>query len=300
VALPDGRTLAYVIDAQNRRVGKKVDGTLVQAWLYQDQLNPVAELDGAGNVMARFFYGSRPNVPGLMIRGGTTYRILSDHLGSPRLVVNAATGTVAQRLDYDEWGRVTLDTNPGFQPFGFAGGLYDQDAGLLRLGARDYDAVTGRWASKDRRRFRGRSTSLYEYAKSDPLNMVDSDGRNPVPAVLAIGAAGGCAAGIGLRHHFDASELDEDLTEIQERGELIDFLGETIEGLQGLIDRCRDPEERAVLEANKAEIKKLRKDLTESMLDPVKDDIADSIKNTFIDIGLQTCAAAFSIVGALF
>jgi hypothetical protein len=32
---------------------------------------------------------------------------------------------LAQRLDYDAWGNVTTDTNPGFQPFGFAGGLYD-------------------------------------------------------------------------------------------------------------------------------------------------------------------------------
>ncbi len=43
------------------------------------------------------------------------------------------------RLDYDEFGRVLLDTNPGFQPFGFAGGHYDPDTQLVRFGARDYD-----------------------------------------------------------------------------------------------------------------------------------------------------------------
>ena len=35
---------------------------------------------------------------------------------------------VVQRVDYDEFGRVTSDTNPAFQPFGFAGGLYDPKA----------------------------------------------------------------------------------------------------------------------------------------------------------------------------
>ena len=35
------------------------------------------------------------------------------------------------------------DTNPGFQPFGFAGGMYDAATGLVRFGARDYDAETG-------------------------------------------------------------------------------------------------------------------------------------------------------------
>jgi hypothetical protein len=27
----------------------------------------------------------------------------------------------------DEFGNVLADSNPGFQPFGFAGGLYDAD-----------------------------------------------------------------------------------------------------------------------------------------------------------------------------
>ena len=62
MSLPDGRSIEYVLDGQNRRIGKKVNGVLVQAWLYQDRLNPVAELDGAGNVVARFVYGSKPNV----------------------------------------------------------------------------------------------------------------------------------------------------------------------------------------------------------------------------------------------
>ena len=59
---------------------------------------------------------------------------MTDYLGSVRLVMNAATGAVAQRLDCDAFGRVTLDTNPGFQPFGFAGGQYDADTGLVRFG----------------------------------------------------------------------------------------------------------------------------------------------------------------------
>jgi len=84
-----------------------------------------------------------------MVQWSTTYRILSDHLGSVRLVINTSTGAVAQRIDYDEFGNITSDSNPGFQPFGFAGGLSDADTGLTRFGARDYDAPTGRWTAKD-------------------------------------------------------------------------------------------------------------------------------------------------------
>ncbi|MGH7164327.1 MAG: RHS repeat domain-containing protein, partial [Nitrospiraceae bacterium] len=146
---PTGFTVEYVVDGQNRRIGKKVNGTLTQGFLYQNQLNPVAELDGAGNVVARFVYGTKANVPDYVVKGAVTYRIVSDHLGSPRLVINTADGSVAQRMDYDEFGNVLLDTNPGFQPFGFAGGLSDQHTSLTRFGARDYDAVTGRWTAKD-------------------------------------------------------------------------------------------------------------------------------------------------------
>jgi RHS repeat-associated protein len=99
---------------------------------------------------------------------------------------------VAQRLDYDAFGNVLTDTNPGFQPFGFAGGLYDPATGLVRFGARDYDAETGRWTAKDPIRFDSSGTNLYEYAKNDPINFVDLVGQNPV----AIGI--GIAIGIGL------------------------------------------------------------------------------------------------------
>ena len=144
-----------------------MNGALVQGWLYQDALEPVAELDGAGNVVARFVYGSSAHVPDYLVKGGATYRIVSDHLGSVRLVVNATSG-VSQRIDYDEFGVVTLDTTPGFQPFGFAGGLYDADTGLVRFGARDYDAETGRWTAKDPIGQVG-GINVYNYVDNNPL-----------------------------------------------------------------------------------------------------------------------------------
>ena len=63
VTLPDGTRIEYLIDGLNRRIGKEVNEVLIQRFLYQDQLNPVAELDGSGNIVARFVYGTRSNVP---------------------------------------------------------------------------------------------------------------------------------------------------------------------------------------------------------------------------------------------
>jgi RHS repeat-associated protein len=180
VTLPDATQIDYVIDGQDRRIGKKVNGTLVQGFLYQNKLAPVAELDGANNLVSRFVYGSRRNVPDYMIKGGATYRLIADHLGSVRLVVDVNTGAVAQRMDYNEFGVVLIDTNPGFQPFGFAGGLYDRDTGLVRFGARDYDAQTGRWTAKDPILFDGGDTNLYGYVLNDPVNFTDQTGEKGV------------------------------------------------------------------------------------------------------------------------
>ncbi len=178
VTLPNNKLIEYVVDGRGRRVGKKVDSILVNGFLYHDRFNPVAQLDQSGNVVSRFVYAEQPNVPAYMIKDGISYRIISDHLGNVRLVVNASTGVVSQRIDYDEFGLVILDTNPGFQPFGFAGGIYDADTGLVRFGFRDYDAETGRWTTKDRLGFRG-GINLYAYVNSDPINKLDITGLDP-------------------------------------------------------------------------------------------------------------------------
>lgn len=85
-------------------------------------------------------------------------------------------------MDFDEYGNVLLDTNPGFQPFGFAGGIYDLHTKLVRFGARDYDAEVGRWLSKDKALFNGGLTSFYVYVNNNPVNWIDPFGLIKVKA----------------------------------------------------------------------------------------------------------------------
>ncbi len=148
--------------------------------------------------MTRYVFGSKPNVPDYLVdTNGNKYRVLSDHLGSPRLVVNAATGVVAEEIDYDEFGNVTNDTNPGFTVFGFAGGLYDQDTGFVRFGARDYDGSVGRWTSKDPIGFAG-GRNLYGYVVNDPVNRFDPYGTNGWDCATALGQEAAVCLGAAL------------------------------------------------------------------------------------------------------
>jgi len=176
VTLPGGTIIDYLIDPENRRVGKRRNGALQYGLLYQDSLNPIAELDAGGNIRSVFLYAEKGNVPSEIIMGAKRYRVISDHLGSVRAVVDIDDGTVKQEMDYGVWGNVTRDTNPGFQPFGFAGGIYDPDTKLTRFGARDYDAETGRWTAKDPIHFNGGDPNLYGYVANDPVNFVDPTG----------------------------------------------------------------------------------------------------------------------------
>jgi len=197
VILADGTNIEYIVDGKNRRIGKKVNGATVQKFVYLNQLEPVAELNADNTVKTLFVYGTKPHVPEYLIKDGEKYRVVSDERGSVRLVVKLSDGTIAQRIDYDEFGNVLTDTNPGFQPFYFAGGIYDLDTKLTKFGARDYDAKIGRWTSKDPIRFDG-GFNHYNYCDGDPVNFVDVNGLNIVTTYSINFSGLGFQAEIGL------------------------------------------------------------------------------------------------------
>lgn len=161
VVLPSGDVVDYLVDAAGRRIGKTVNGVLTQAWIWRSRLQPVAEVDASDAVLKRFVYAGGGNVPVYMTMATGSYRLIMDHLGSVRLVVDAVTGAVAQELEYDAWGRVVVDTNPGFQPFsaGLSGGL-----------------------------------NLYGYSGNDPHNRIDSTGLDDWSAGWA--SVGGQVTGL--------------------------------------------------------------------------------------------------------
>jgi len=179
VQQPNGTTIEYLTDPSHRRIGKRINGIRVQGFIYQSSIRISAEIGANNEIVSRFVYAGGVNVPSYMVRGGISYRLITDHLGSPRFVVRTSDGIVTQELDYDEFGNVILDTNPGFQPFGFAGGLYDPDTSLAKFGARDYYSLIGRWTSKDPIRFSS-GLNFYNYVSNDPINAIDVLGLDAI------------------------------------------------------------------------------------------------------------------------
>jgi len=172
VTLPDGTFIEYVHDPLGRRIAKKVNGTVVEKYLWQGLTRLLVVYDGSDTLLMRFEYADG-RMPVAMSKGGFAYYLTYDQVGSLRVVADVF-GSVVKGIEYDSFGNIINDTNPSFIiPFGFAGGLHDRDTNLVRFGFRDYDPDVGRWTAKDPIFFAGGDMDLYGYCLNDPVNWVD-------------------------------------------------------------------------------------------------------------------------------
>ncbi len=172
------QSLTYEYDGRGRQVRVASSGSTLVRRIYEDDLRIAAEFDDSGVVSKEYVFGSSVNAPEYVIIGGVKYRYIKDHLGSARLLVKVTDGTIAQRIDYNENGHVTYNSNPGFQAYGFAGGIYDEAVSLVKFGARWYDPSNGRWTTKDPIRFDGGDMNLFGYVQNDPINFIDPKGQS--------------------------------------------------------------------------------------------------------------------------
>jgi RHS repeat-associated protein len=175
-------SVEYRQDALGRRIARVVSGTVTARWVYSG-IHPVGEYDASWGLKRVFVYATRTHVPDVVLANASgtwvPYRVVTDHLGSVRRVVRVSDGEVVQRMRYDSYGRVLQDeAASGWErvPFGYAGGLYDRVTGLVRFGAREYDASVGRWLSKDPIGFDGGDRNVYAYVGNTPSMHVDPNG----------------------------------------------------------------------------------------------------------------------------
>jgi RHS repeat-associated protein len=168
-------TVEYQHNALGNRVAKKVDGNIVEKYLWQNKTTLLAIYDENDNLLQRFEY-TLGQTPTAFTQGTNRYYIITDQIGTPRFITDE-TGTLVKQIDYDAYGNVIADTNPAMDiPFGFAGGLKDNHTGLIRFGYRDFAPETGRWTARDPIGFAGGDTNLYGYVGGNSIQFIDLSG----------------------------------------------------------------------------------------------------------------------------
>jgi len=172
VTRPNGSIISYDHDPFGRRIVKRIDGNIVEKYLWAGSTKLLAVYDGSNNLVMRFHYTDE-RMPASMVKEGVVYYLVYDQVGSIRAVVDTS-GNIVKKVDYDSFGSIINDSNSTFTvPFGFAGGLHDRDTGLVRFGLRDYDPAIGRWTAIDPIDFDGGDVNLFNYVSSDSVNWID-------------------------------------------------------------------------------------------------------------------------------
>ena len=141
-------------------------------------------------MQARYAHGEEIDQPLTMTRGGQSYFYHTDHLGSVRLLTDAA-GAVANRYDYDafgNWEATSYETVAN--PYAFTARERDAESGLMFYRARYYDPKIGRFISEDPIGFEGEDLNLYRYVWNDPTIGIDPTGTFSLIALGIINTKG--------------------------------------------------------------------------------------------------------------
>ncbi|NJC87730.1 MAG: hypothetical protein FIB02_04230 [Desulfuromonas sp.] len=200
VKLPDGKTVTFAYDPFGRRIAKTADGITTRYTYDSEDILFETENGSIGNV---YIHGPGIDEPLALLdsKGPAYYH--ADGLGSI-VAMTDANAKVGQNYEYDSFGNRKDMQNSIKQPYTYTSREYDRETGLYYYRARYYDAMEGRFISKDPVSFLGGSTNLFLYALNNPTNYVDPSGLITLPEVwvkiekkIAPFAVGGSAIVVG-------------------------------------------------------------------------------------------------------
>jgi len=138
--------------------------------------------------LIRGFHGASDAPITTPVQGQTIF-YHSDHLGSASVLVDAG-GQVVARHRYHPFGENQAQAGVPTADYSYTGKELDSAIGLYYYGARYYDPVVGRFISVDPLYFEQpekeladpQMLNLYAYARNNPVQNVDPDGRDVVIA----------------------------------------------------------------------------------------------------------------------
>ena len=154
----------------------KVSGRDGSGYAYVGNL--VYRLTGSSFVFESGLFGE-----GMVSGNGICYH-LKDHLGSIRAIIDGS-GRLLEENDYYAFGQRhprSEHAQSSANRFKYNGKELQTVGGLgyLDYGARLYDQSLGRWFTTDPLSEKYYGLSLYVYCLNNPINVIDSDGRDAI------------------------------------------------------------------------------------------------------------------------
>ncbi|MFJ6198246.1 RHS repeat domain-containing protein [Micromonospora sp. NPDC092111] len=169
-------TTSFGYDANGNRIARR-DSTGTTFYLGGAELfRPTS-----GGTLGTRYYSHNGETVAVRSAGNRLNWLVADHHGTATASIDAATRAVTHRYSSPYGGsRGTAPTGwPGQK--GFVGGTIDAGIGLTQLGAREYDAATGRFISVDPiiDVFDPQQMHGYAYSNNSPVTYTDPDGLRP-------------------------------------------------------------------------------------------------------------------------
>ncbi len=174
---------SYVYSVEGRRVKRTASGTTT--WYAHDGGSALSEFSnpaqGSGTWQKDYIYLNGALLATESATEGTRFHF-SDHLGTPRVVTDAA-GSVISRHDYYPYGMELTPWSDG-ETHKFTAKERDAESGLDNFGARYYSSSVGRFMSTDPSsvsidKTNAQSWNRYNYTLNNPLRYVDRNGKWP-------------------------------------------------------------------------------------------------------------------------
>ncbi|MBK9262907.1 MAG: RHS repeat protein [Polyangiaceae bacterium] len=145
VLRPDGEKVEFSYDPLGRRISKR-HGKRTTTYIWSEE-ELVGEVGSDGSYTA---WALEQNAfePLAKLEDGAFYGIVSDHLGTPKALFDAA-GRAAWRAELDIFGRATIEHADTVCPWRWPGMYHDEEIGLHYNRFRYYDPELGRYISPD-------------------------------------------------------------------------------------------------------------------------------------------------------
>jgi RHS repeat-associated protein len=180
----NGTTTQYLYDGNGNRIGE-VSGNNTKNYLVAPNLgNGLSSMDlvtdESGNIVSDYVYGGS-NIIARLDENGEPIYYLTDSMGSVIGLVDSQ-GNVLSRIVYDGFGQVKSgdDGSSLGGDFRFQGQWLESESGLYYMRARDYDAETGLFLSRDPVDVQEQSVEAfnpYQFAFNNPLVYSDPTGE---------------------------------------------------------------------------------------------------------------------------